>query len=162
MKPITEISSSHMGDMFLPLLEVQTNQKDDSRVYNMGTVADRNFSDRMAKDDLLSQDSLGRWMNEIIVDSPESVNDPSYESSVATSHGSIVSSAAVDHEGPVPAQIFCITDLSPSWAYSTEETKVRLYVARIPILFLTSFKSSIGFNQGNHFLYAGQKDSTHI
>ncbi|XP_057546292.1 calmodulin-binding transcription activator 6 isoform X2 [Amaranthus tricolor] len=124
MKPITEISSSHMGDMFLPLLEVQTNQKDDSRVYNMGTVADRNFSDRMAKDDLLSQDSLGRWMNEIIVDSPESVNDPSYESSVATSHGSIVSSAAVDHEGPVPAQIFCITDLSPSWAYSTEETKI--------------------------------------
>ena len=120
--------------MSLPLLKVQTDQKEESRVYNTGTVGAGDFSDNMAKDGLLSQDSFGRWINEIIVDSPESVEDPTYESSGATSHGSLVSSGAVNNEGPVPLQRFCITDVSPSWAYSTKETKVRCYLGRVTIL----------------------------
>ncbi|XP_057517855.1 calmodulin-binding transcription activator 6-like isoform X2 [Amaranthus tricolor] len=124
INPIVEICSTYMGDMSLPLLKVQTDQKEESRVYNTGTVGAGDFSDNMAKDGLLSQDSFGRWINEIIVDSPESVEDPTYESSGATSHGSLVSSGAVNNEGPVPLQRFCITDVSPSWAYSTKETKI--------------------------------------
>ncbi|XP_056694691.1 calmodulin-binding transcription activator 5 isoform X4 [Spinacia oleracea] len=97
---------------------------EEGRIYGMGAVGAGDLSDKMAKDGLQSQDSFGKWMNEIIVDSPESVGDPSFESSLETSHGSLMSSGAVNHEGPYPAQIFCITDISPTWAYSTEETKI--------------------------------------
>lgn len=127
MNPIAGTSSAqitHVGDMFAPMMGVQTDQKEEGSVH-MGT-GPGDISDKMVKDGLQSQDSFGRWINEIIVDSPESVDNPSFESSMATSHGSLISSGAVNHEGPVPAQIFCITDISPSWAYSNEETKVCL------------------------------------
>lgn len=108
-------------------------QKEQGRIFDMGTVDGGNLclSDKMAKDGLESQDSFGKWMNEIIVDSPESVNEPSFGSCVATSHGSLMSSGAVSHEGPSPGQIFCITDISPCWAFSNEETKVSFYFASV-------------------------------
>ncbi|XP_010671665.2 calmodulin-binding transcription activator 6 isoform X1 [Beta vulgaris subsp. vulgaris] len=117
---------THVGDMFLPLRGMLMDQKEQGRIFDMGTVDGGNLclSEKMAKDGLESQDSFGKWMNEIIVDSPESVNEPSFGSCVATSHGSRMSSGAVSHEGPSPGQIFCITDISPCWAFSNEETKI--------------------------------------
>ncbi|XP_021774123.1 calmodulin-binding transcription activator 5-like isoform X1 [Chenopodium quinoa] len=127
MNPVAGTSPaqfSNVGDMYLSLMGVQKDPKVEGKIYDMGTVGAGNLSNKMAKDGLQSQDSFGRWMNEIIVDSPESVDDPSFESSGATSHGSLVSSGAVNHEGPVPAQIFCITDISPTWTFSTEGAKI--------------------------------------
>lgn len=125
MKPVAGTSPAQITNvdgMFLPLM--QTDPKAEGSIYDMGTVGAGYLSDKMAKDGLQSQDSFGRWMNEIIVDSPDSVDGPSFESSGATSHGSLVSSGAVNNERHVPAQIFCITDISPTWAYSTEEIKI--------------------------------------
>lgn len=127
MNPVAGTSFAQitqMGDVFAPLTGVQTDQEEVGSAY-MGT-GPGDVSDKRGKNGLQSQDSFGRWINEIIVDSPESVDNPSFESSMDTSHGSLISSGAVNHEGPVPAQIFCITDISPSWAYSNEETKVSL------------------------------------
>lgn len=78
--------------------------------------------DNIANDSLRSQDSFGRWMNSIIVHSPGSGDDSILESSLPTGQASFTS---VDHhQASVPQQIFKITDISPSWASSTEETKV--------------------------------------
>ncbi|KAL2921194.1 Calmodulin-binding transcription activator 5 [Bienertia sinuspersici] len=126
MNPVGGTSSAqitHVGDMLVPSMGFQTDQNEVGSFYT-GTVGEEDYSGKLGKDGLQTQDSFGRWMNEIIVDSPESGDDPSFDSSGATSHGSLISSGAVNHEGPVPAQIFCITDISPSRAYSTEETKI--------------------------------------
>lgn len=60
--------------------------------------------DILVNDGLRSQDSFGRWINQIMSESPGSVDDQ------------IPSS--------VPEQMFIITDVSPAWAFSNEKTKV--------------------------------------
>lgn len=77
--------------------------------------------DMTRKDGLSTQESFGRWMNYIINDSPGSIVDPyltpeallAGQPSLGTINGYL-------HE----SQIFNITAVSPSWALSTEETKV--------------------------------------
>lgn len=80
--------------------------------------------DILLKDGLEPQDSFGRWMNYIMTDSPVSVDDPSLGSPVSSSHDSVVSAAGNHQQSSVPDTIFSITDFSPSWAISTEKTKV--------------------------------------
>ncbi|XWS53541.1 hypothetical protein CRYUN_Cryun10bG0010100 [Craigia yunnanensis] len=70
--------------------------------------------DLLVNDGLQSQDSFGRWMNCIMTESPSSVGDPVLESSISSGQDSFSS----------PEQIFSITEVSPTWAYSTEKTKI--------------------------------------
>ncbi|KAI3826042.1 hypothetical protein L1987_00084 [Smallanthus sonchifolius] len=72
--------------------------------------------DMMRKDGLPAQESFGRWMNYIIADSPGSIDPEPLligQPSLGTING--------DHH---ESQIFNITAVSPSWALSTEETKI--------------------------------------
>ncbi|XWS14166.1 hypothetical protein CRYUN_Cryun36dG0100400 [Craigia yunnanensis] len=70
--------------------------------------------DLLVNDGLQSQDSFGRWMNCIMTESPGSMGDPVLESSISSGQDSFTS----------PEQIFSITEVSPTWAYSTEKTKI--------------------------------------
>lgn len=67
----------------------------------------------MHKDGLPTQESFGRWMNYIITDSPGSIDDP-LQHPFTPFNG--------DHNST--DKIFNITDVSPSWALTNEETKV--------------------------------------
>ncbi|XP_038720181.1 calmodulin-binding transcription activator 5-like isoform X2 [Tripterygium wilfordii] len=77
--------------------------------------------DILVNDGLQSQDSFGRWMNDIISDSPGSVEDPVLESSFSSGHDSF---SPHQHHCSETEQIFTITDISPAWAFSTENTKI--------------------------------------
>ncbi|KAM0013407.1 putative transcription factor CG1-CAMTA family [Helianthus debilis subsp. tardiflorus] len=66
--------------------------------------------DTMVNDGLKDQDSFGRWMNYTMTESPV-IDDPILTTQTAVSTG-------------YNQQIFSITEVSPSWASSTEETKV--------------------------------------
>ncbi|XP_059287525.1 calmodulin-binding transcription activator 5 isoform X3 [Lycium ferocissimum] len=84
-------------------------QKNESGVM---TVSTGDSFDSVNKDGLQTQDSFGRWMNYLIADSPESTDDPTPESLVSTG------------QSYAREQIFNITEISPAWALSTEETKI--------------------------------------
>ncbi|XP_055814235.1 calmodulin-binding transcription activator 6 isoform X1 [Solanum dulcamara] len=84
-------------------------EKNESGVMTVST--DDSF-DSLNKDRLQIQDSFGRWMNYLITDSPGSTDDPTPESSVSTG------------QSYAREQIFNITEISPAWAFSTEETKI--------------------------------------
>uniref|UniRef100_A0A2N9GEG0 CG-1 domain-containing protein n=1 Tax=Fagus sylvatica TaxID=28930 RepID=A0A2N9GEG0_FAGSY len=71
------------------------------------TMGTNDSLDILVNDGLQSQDSFGRWINQIMADSPGSVDETVLESSFSS----------------VPEQIFSITDVSPAWAFSTEKTK---------------------------------------
>lgn len=89
-------------------------------------VASDSF-DTINKDGLQSEDSFGRWMTSVITDSPDSVltGDQNLESSISTNQET---SASVDHFNPsISKQIFSITDVSPTSALTTEETKVLFF-----------------------------------
>ncbi|KAL4579273.1 hypothetical protein LXL04_015411 [Taraxacum kok-saghyz] len=58
--------------------------------------------DTIGKDGLKNQDSFGRWMNYNMTDTPVAIDDPNGQSQ----------------------QIFNISEVSPSWASSKEETKI--------------------------------------
>ncbi|XP_044486779.1 calmodulin-binding transcription activator 5-like isoform X2 [Mangifera indica] len=70
--------------------------------------------DILASDGLQSLDSLGKRMNNILTDSPGSVDDPVFHSPMSSGHQQYTIS---DH-------IFNITDVAPAWAFSTENTKI--------------------------------------
>lgn len=86
---------------------------------------------------LESQDSFGRWMNAIMTDSPVSVDDPSVGSPVSCSHDSLVSVVGDDQQSSAQNKIFSISDCSPSWAFSTEKTKV--FFSLLPFLTVALF-----------------------
>lgn len=88
------------------------------------TMTTSDSLDILVKDGLQTQDSFGRWMNSIMVDSPGSVDDPLLESSISSCHGSFVSPVIDHQQSSVSQNIFCITDVSPAWAFSSERTKV--------------------------------------
>ncbi|GFP85269.1 calmodulin-binding transcription activator 5 [Phtheirospermum japonicum] len=77
--------------------------------------------------------------------SPGSVDGQTLESSISTGYiQSFTSSPMDNHMSSAPDQIFNIIDVSPSWALSTEETKMRL--ARLlfsPSLSLTMLSSKL-------------------
>lgn len=90
------------------------------------TLGTNNSRDILVDDGLQSQDSFGRWMNQIMADSPGSLESAVLDSSISSCHESFVSSMMDHHKSSVPEQIFTITDVSPAWAFSTEKTKVFL------------------------------------
>ncbi|KAJ8747627.1 hypothetical protein K2173_012895 [Erythroxylum novogranatense] len=78
-------------------------------------------------DGLLSQDSFGRWMNSIVSDSPGSVDDPVPEDSTSPGHCSFTytdSTPIEQRQSSIPEQAFFITDISPTWAFLGETTKI--------------------------------------
>ncbi|GAV72789.1 hypothetical protein CFOL_v3_16277 [Cephalotus follicularis] len=81
-------------------------------------------SNNLNNDCLQSQDSFGQWMSYIMTDTPASVDDPSLESSMSSSHATFSSPSVELHLSSVPDQIFTVTDFSPSWACTAETTKV--------------------------------------
>lgn len=83
--------------------------------------------DVLVNDGLHSQDSFGRWINQVMADPPGSVEDPALESSSLAAQNSFASPSADHLQSSVPQQIFNITDLSPAWAFSNEKTKVFLF-----------------------------------
>ncbi|EYU45508.1 hypothetical protein MIMGU_mgv1a001329mg [Erythranthe guttata] len=84
----------------------------------------RNSIENPAKDHFKKLDSFEKWMTDIIADSPGSVDNQTLESSFSTEHQSFKSSTMDNHLLSAVDQIFSITDVSPSWALSTEETKI--------------------------------------
>lgn len=93
--------------------QVTSNPQRDSGLITMGV-----------DNGLQTQDSFGRWINDIIADSPVSVDDMTLQSAISTSHQSYTSPSAGPNFSSVAEQIFYINDISPSSASSTEETKV--------------------------------------
>ncbi|KAH7513448.1 hypothetical protein FEM48_Zijuj12G0201000 [Ziziphus jujuba var. spinosa] len=81
--------------------------------------------DVLVNDGLHSQDSFGRWINDFITDSSDSVDGSVLETSIPSAQDSF-SSLAMHLQSPVSEQIFNITDVSPAWAYSNEKTKILL------------------------------------
>lgn len=80
--------------------------------------------DMMRKDGLSAQDSFGRWMNYIIADSPGAIDDPYLSPEpLLTGQKSLVTPNGDHHE----SQVFHITEVSPSWALSNEDTKVLFF-----------------------------------
>ncbi|KAK3008546.1 hypothetical protein RJ639_013391, partial [Escallonia herrerae] len=88
---------------------------------DMVTVGPADSLEIPSKDALHTQDSFGRWINYIMTDSPKPVVDPTLVPSISTGHESFTSPVSVH---PALEQIFNITDVSPAWALSTEETKI--------------------------------------
>uniref|UniRef100_A0A7N0TKA0 CG-1 domain-containing protein n=1 Tax=Kalanchoe fedtschenkoi TaxID=63787 RepID=A0A7N0TKA0_KALFE len=85
-----------------------------------------NSSSLIPKESLQNQDSFGRWMNDIIVDSPRSDENSMLEQSLCPSQAPSGSFALRQSQSSFPDQIFTITDISPGWAFSTENTKILL------------------------------------
>ncbi|CAK9145637.1 unnamed protein product [Ilex paraguariensis] len=96
-------------------------QGKESEVLTVG-VADS--LDNLVKDGLQTQDSFGRWMNYIMTESPGLVDDPIMEPSLSTGHETSTPPIMDHPQSSVLEQIISITDVSPAWALSTEETKI--------------------------------------
>lgn len=111
-------------NLFLPGIEGQTDssfQRKDSQLVTVGTGDSLGV---LGNDGLQTQDSFGRWMNYIMTDSPGSVDDPHLESSIPIGQEPSTSPMMNHPQSSVPSELFSITDVSPAWAFSTEETKV--------------------------------------
>ncbi|KAL2506588.1 calmodulin binding [Abeliophyllum distichum] len=80
--------------------------------------------DNPSKDGLQAQDSFGRWIKYITADFPGSVDDQTLESSISARYQSFTHPINDNHGLSVLGQIFNITDVSPSWGLSNEETKI--------------------------------------
>ncbi|XP_054786379.1 calmodulin-binding transcription activator 5-like isoform X2 [Prosopis cineraria] len=87
------------------------------------TISGGDLVDSLVNDTLQSQDSFGKWISNMISDSPCSIDDSGLESSVSSVHDSY-SSVLDNHQPSLPEQVFNITDVSPGRACSTENTKV--------------------------------------
>ncbi|XP_026398522.1 calmodulin-binding transcription activator 6-like [Papaver somniferum] len=75
-------------------------------------------------DGLLAQDSFGRWMNYVMTESPGSLDNPSGGSSISNGYGSNINGEVDHHHSSMHKQVFTITEISPTWDFSSEETKV--------------------------------------
>ncbi|XAR49681.1 hypothetical protein NMG60_11032949 [Bertholletia excelsa] len=105
-------------------LEGQTNSNLQRKDSQMKTAGMGEFLDIPGRDGLQTQDSFGKWVNYIITDSPGSVDDSILETSIMSGHESSASPIIDNFQSSVSGQIFSITDVSPAWAFSTEETKI--------------------------------------
>lgn len=88
-----------------------------------------NSMDNLLDERLQSQDSFGRWINEVIIESPGSVIDPAIEPSISSVHNSYRDSTLYHSQTLAMEQIFNITEVSPAWALSTEKTKVSSFTS---------------------------------
>lgn len=151
VEPISGNESAHfnsLDDVYFQKIGGQLNLNGQTQSRDSLTVGAGDPVDFIIKDGLESQDSFGRWMNSIMTDSPVSVDDPSLGSPVSSGHDSLSSLAGDNQQSSVPDKIFSITDLSPSWAFSTEKTKVlplccTLYCCCT--IFIAAFYSQMNF-----------------
>lgn len=90
--------------------------------------------DILGDNGLQSQDSFGRWINDIIADSPGSLDDAVLESSISSGPDSFASVGIDQHQSSFSEHAFVITDFSPAWAYSSETTKV-CFPSQVPLTF---------------------------
>lgn len=70
-----------------------------------------------------AQDGFGNLATYVVAESPESVDGQTLESSLLNDQSLMYPSVNNHHLSPL-GQIFNITDISPAWASSSEETKV--------------------------------------
>lgn len=80
----------------------------------------------LVNDRLQSQDSFGMWANQIMSDSPCSVDGSALGSSISTVDKSYSSLVVENQQPSLPEQIFNLTDVFPAWVSSTEKSKVSL------------------------------------
>lgn len=73
-----------------------------------------------------TQDSFGRWMTYATTDFPGPADNRALEASITSEHQPSTSPVMGNQQRLAAGQIFNITDISPAWALSTEETKVIL------------------------------------
>ncbi|GMH29145.1 hypothetical protein Nepgr_030988 [Nepenthes gracilis] len=125
MEPLAGIGPEHVSNtanMLFQTFDGQINANEQNRVSEVGIAETGDVLKNLTKEDLQTQDSFGSWINDIVI--PASVKDPNFDSSVSISHQSFLSPTMTNHESPIPQQIFCITDISPTWACTSEETKI--------------------------------------
>lgn len=120
-QPITGSSSAPHGFPETVNLQTTDNQANPNAQEGYSvSVGGLDSLDTLVDDTLQSQDSFGRWINRMISDS-----DGSALVSPFISTQEPYSSLVEDHQQPsLPEQLFNITDVSPSWASSTEKTKI--------------------------------------
>lgn len=68
------------------------------------------------------QDSFGQWLSSVLEVSPKSADEWKNEDSRAV--GEVLDSHLIVDQSPVQGCVFCITEISPTWGFSSEETKV--------------------------------------
>ncbi|KAL4380946.1 hypothetical protein AHAS_Ahas04G0084300 [Arachis hypogaea] len=89
------------------------------------SLAGVDSSNTLVNPSLQSQDSFGMWINNMISDSPPCSVESALESSISSSvQGQYSSLVAGNQLSSLPEQVFTITDVSPTWASSTEKTKI--------------------------------------
>ncbi|CAA2989147.1 calmodulin-binding transcription activator 5 isoform X1 [Olea europaea subsp. europaea] len=98
--------------------------KTKNTVPGLRSLGGRDSLDNLSQDASQMQDSFGRWINYIIADSPGSVDDQTLESSISDGYQPFNPPMNDNHGSSVSGQIFNITDVSPVWGLSNEETKV--------------------------------------
>lgn len=81
-----------------------------------------NSLEHVSKDGLQTQDSFGQWIHDVIADSSLSLDDTTLDPSISTNQS--FASSQVNTQFSATKQIFNITEISPSWALSSEETKI--------------------------------------
>jgi len=82
----------------------------------------------LVNDRLQSQDSFGMWVNQIMSDSPCSVDDSTLGSSVSSVNEPYSSLVVDNQQISLPEQVFNLTDVSPAWVSSTEKSKVSFFL----------------------------------
>ncbi|KAL1545322.1 calmodulin-binding transcription activator 6-like isoform X2 [Salvia divinorum] len=101
----------------------ETTFSSDTRISGLVTLgASGNGMHLVGSDGFQSQDSLGT--THVIAGSSESVDNHSLEPSLLNPLQSYSYNMKDNHRYSPLGQIFTITDISPSWAISTEETKI--------------------------------------
>lgn len=95
-----------------------------SQAKGLGPLGEGVGLDDPGQDVLQAQDSFGRWMTNIIADSPGSADDQALGYSMLTVNQPLTSQAVDNQLTSSLRNIFNITEVSPAWAVSTEETKV--------------------------------------
>ncbi|CAA0824131.1 Calmodulin-binding transcription activator 5 [Striga hermonthica] len=102
----------------------EKNANSENFISRLGELVACRSLKNIGKDGLVSQDSLGMWMPNANADSSRPVDCQGLEPSISAGHESFTSSVMDNHLSSVPSQMFNITDVLPSWALSTQETKV--------------------------------------
>ncbi|PKI63681.1 hypothetical protein CRG98_015930 [Punica granatum] len=105
-----------LGNVDGPITAMGVQVNSDYLSNNFSNLGTGNFGDFLQTDGLQRHDSFGRWMNYIMIDSPDSANGAVTKPSLSCAMGSQPSS--------VPELVFPITDIAPAWAFSTEKTKI--------------------------------------
>lgn len=73
-------------------------------------------------------------MNNIITDTPCSVDESALETSISIVREPYSSLVADNQLSSLPEQVFNLTEVSPAWASSTEKTKVSFCFSHILLL----------------------------